>query len=49
MENKPQTTEQAYVKYICANCKNKYNQDDLCCIRKIMNNTFKCVNYDKEE
>lgn len=41
------TPEEAYVKYLCKNCKNKHT--DLCCIVRKINNTLYCENYEKDK
>lgn len=40
------TTEEVYTEYICSICKNK--KADLCCIRRKIDNTMYCRNYDSD-
>ena len=36
-----------YKENICSNCKNKKNDKDLCNITKRLDNSYRCVNYEK--
>jgi len=36
-----------YVEKLCITCNNKLNTDDLCNIRKRIDNTVKCNNYER--
>ena len=36
-----------YKEYICNNCINKDNKEDLCHITKTIDNSYKCINYEK--
>lgn len=38
---------ETYTRTICTNCRNR--NTDLCEVRKTVNNTFRCIYYEKEK
>ena len=47
LKKKNESIFETYVRIVCPECENRYNERDLCEIRKTEDNTAKCVNYSR--